>query len=54
VFEIRKSEVFAAWLDALTDVRARARVQARSERLANGNAGDSKAVGAGCVVIPSR
>lgn len=34
-------------LDALTDVRARARVQARIERLANGNAGDSKAVGEG-------
>ncbi len=47
MFEIRKSEVFAAWLDALTDVRARARVQARIERLANGNAGDSKAVGEG-------
>ena len=39
--------MFAAWVDALTDVRARARVQARIERLANGNAGDSKAVGEG-------
>ncbi len=28
-------------------MRARARVQARIERLANGNAGDSKAVGEG-------
>lgn len=45
--EIRKSDVFAQWLDGLRDVRARARVQARIERLAAGNAGDVKPVGEG-------
>ncbi len=47
MFEIRKSEAFASWLEALVDLRARARVQARIERLASGNAGDAKAVGDG-------
>ena len=47
MFEIRKSAEFAAWLDALRDVRGRARVQARIERLAVGNPGDVKPVGQG-------
>jgi putative addiction module killer protein len=45
--EIRKTEVFSQWMDRLRDVRARARVQARIERLAAGNAGDVKPVGEG-------
>ena len=45
--EIRKTEAFAAWLDDLDDARARARVLVRIERLASGNPGDVKAVGAG-------
>ena len=45
--EIRKTETFAHWLDGLRDLRARARVQARIERLAAGGAGDVKAVGEG-------
>jgi len=45
--EIRKTEKFAQWLDELRDLRARARVQVRIERLAAGNAGDVKAVGEG-------
>jgi putative addiction module killer protein len=45
--EIRKTEVFAQWLDGLRDIHARARIQARIERLAAGNAGDVKSVGAG-------
>lgn len=44
---IRKSAEFAAWLDDLQDLRARARVQVRIERLAAGNAGDVKPVGQG-------
>lgn len=40
--EIRKTETFAQWLDELRDLRARARVQVRIERLAAGNAGDVK------------
>ena len=47
MIEIRKTEVFAIWLDDLRDVRARARVQIRIERLAAGHAGDVKAVGEG-------
>ena len=44
---IRKTELFARWLDGLRDLRARARVQVRIERLASGHAGDIKAVGEG-------
>jgi putative addiction module killer protein len=47
VLEIRKTETFAHWLDRLRDVRARARVQVRIERLAAGNPGDVRAVGGG-------
>ena len=45
--EIRKTEIFAKWIDSLDDIRARARIQARVERLAAGNPGDVKAVGEG-------
>lgn len=47
MIEIRKTDVFAKWLDGLRDLRARARVQARIERLSLGNAGDSRPVGEG-------
>jgi putative addiction module killer protein len=47
MFEIRKTERFAKWLDGLRDVHARARVLVRIERLAEGNAGDVKPVGEG-------
>jgi len=36
VFEIRKTDSFAKWLDGLHDVPARARIQARIEHLARG------------------
>ena len=45
--EIRKTDTFVTWLDSLRDLRARARVQARIERLAGGNPGDMKPVGEG-------
>ena len=45
--QIRKTETFAQWLDGLRDLRARARVQVRIERLAAGNAGDVEPVGEG-------
>jgi putative addiction module killer protein len=45
--EIRKTEAFTRWLDELHDIRARARVQVRIERLAKGLAGDVKPVGEG-------
>jgi len=45
--EIRKTEMFAKWLDGLNDIRARARILVRIERLAGGNPGDVRAVGEG-------
>jgi putative addiction module killer protein len=47
MLQIRKTETFAQWLDGLRDVRARARIQVRIERLAAGNAGDVEPVGEG-------
>ena len=47
MLQIRKTETFAQWLDGLRDVRARARVQVRIERLAAGSAGDVEPVGEG-------
>ena len=47
MLEIRKTDHFILWLDGLRDIRARARVQARIERLAGGNAGDVEPVGEG-------
>ena len=47
MLEIRKTEIFAHWLDGLGDIRARARVQVRIERLAAGNPGDVQPVGEG-------
>ncbi len=41
--EIRKTDVYAKWLDGLRDIRARARILARVERLAAGNAGGRRA-----------
>ncbi|MBI5657155.1 MAG: type II toxin-antitoxin system RelE/ParE family toxin [Geobacter sp.] len=45
--EIRKTGLFANWLDNLRDIRAKSRVLVRIERLASGNAGDVKSVGEG-------
>jgi putative addiction module killer protein len=47
MFEIRKTVIFAQWIDKLRDIRARARIQARIERLASGHAGDVKPVAEG-------
>jgi len=45
--EIRKTELFANWLNNLRDIQAKARVLIRIERLSLGNAGDVKPVGEG-------
>jgi len=45
--EVRKTDLFASWLDDLRDIQARARVQARIERLIAGNPGDVVPVGEG-------
>lgn len=47
MLEIRKTETYAQWIDNLSDLQARARVQVRIERLVAGNPGDVKAVGEG-------
>ncbi|MEW6039275.1 MAG: type II toxin-antitoxin system RelE/ParE family toxin [Pseudomonadota bacterium] len=47
MIEIRKTDAFAECLDGLHDIQARARVQARIERLAAGNPGDVEPVGEG-------
>ncbi len=47
MIEIRKTDLFVYWLDDLSDIRARGRVQARIERLAAGNPGDVEPVGEG-------
>ncbi|MBU0500967.1 MAG: type II toxin-antitoxin system RelE/ParE family toxin [Gammaproteobacteria bacterium] len=47
MFEIIKTHVFDVWLTNLRDFRARARIQARIDRMALGNLGDVKPVGGG-------
>ncbi|MEI7430009.1 MAG: type II toxin-antitoxin system RelE/ParE family toxin [Betaproteobacteria bacterium] len=47
MIEIRKTDLFAHWLDSLGDIQARARIQVRIERLAAGNPGDAEPIGEG-------
>jgi len=47
MIEIRKTERFARWIDNLQDIRGRARILARIERLAGGNPGDVKRIRGG-------
>ena len=47
MFEVRQTETFSKWILKLRDVRARARIQARIDRIELGNAGDVKPVGEG-------
>jgi putative addiction module killer protein len=47
MFQIRKTDVYAAWIDDLQDIKGRARILVRIERLAAGNPGDVKPVGEG-------
>jgi putative addiction module killer protein len=45
--EIYKTELFSRWLVSLRDIQAKARIQARIDRLADGNPGDVKPVAEG-------
>lgn len=45
--EVVKSRTFNRWLSRLADVRARARIQVRIDRLQTGSAGDARPVGDG-------
>ncbi|MDP2914800.1 MAG: type II toxin-antitoxin system RelE/ParE family toxin [Candidatus Aminicenantes bacterium] len=47
MMEIRKTEVFAKWIDGLRDIQGRSRILVRIERLVAGNPGDVKPVGEG-------
>jgi putative addiction module killer protein len=47
VYQLRQTDVFAAWLAGLRDVRAQARILARLESARLGNLGDCKAIGSG-------
>ncbi|MBN1974009.1 MAG: type II toxin-antitoxin system RelE/ParE family toxin [Sedimentisphaerales bacterium] len=51
MIEIRKTEIFARWIDSLSDIRARARILVRIERLSLGNPGDVKSVGDGVLEL---
>ena len=45
--EVKQTDDFSKWLKGLGDLRARAKVLTRIERLAMGNAGDVASVGEG-------
>ena len=45
--EVRKTLTFSDWMAGLRDHRARAKIAARIDRLALGNAGDVRPVGEG-------
>lgn len=45
MIEVRQTALFAKWFDSLKDRRARARIQARIDRLEMGNFGDVAPVG---------
>jgi len=47
MIEIRQTAIFAAWLTALRDERAKARIAERLHRFGAGNPGDIKSVGDG-------
>ncbi|QEE42101.1 MULTISPECIES: type II toxin-antitoxin system RelE/ParE family toxin [unclassified Methylobacterium] len=47
MFQVRRTGEFIAWLNALREVQARARITKRIDRIAQGNLGDAKSVGDG-------
>ena len=47
MLQIRKTDVYANWIDGLRDMQGRARILVRIERLAAGLPGDVKSVGNG-------
>ena len=47
MIEVHKTEIFTSWFDNLKDRRAKARIQARIDRLELGNFGDVAPVGDG-------
>jgi putative addiction module killer protein len=47
MLQIRMTEVYRDWINALRDRQARARIQVRIERLANGHAGRHRRLSVG-------
>ena len=47
MIDLVKTETFDKWFRGLRDARAKVRIDARIERLANGNPGDARPVGSG-------
>ena len=47
MIEVRKTEVFSSWFNSLRDKRAKARIQARIDRVEAGHFGDVAPVGEG-------
>jgi putative addiction module killer protein len=47
MIEVIQSAGFSKWMSELRDVRAKARIAVRIDRMASGNLGDVKAVGEG-------
>jgi putative addiction module killer protein len=45
--QVHQTHSFKAWFEELRDVRSRARIQARIDRLSLGNPGDVRPVGSG-------
>lgn len=46
-FEVKRTDAFDGWLKELKDSKGRTKIQARIDRLANGNAGDVGPIGEG-------
>jgi putative addiction module killer protein len=44
---VRKTDEFLCWIEGLRDLRGRAKIQVRIERLRAGNPGDVRPVGSG-------
>lgn len=47
MLEVRQTAIFASWFKGLKDRRAKARIQARIDRMAIGNFGDVAPIGEG-------
>jgi len=47
MFEVKRTDAFDGWLKELKDSKGRTKIQARIDRLANGNAGDVAPIGEG-------
>jgi putative component of toxin-antitoxin plasmid stabilization module len=45
VFEVKRTDALDSWLKGLADAKGRAKIQARIDRLANGNPGDVAPIG---------